>query len=230
MKIPTFVSSSLVTRLIVVLASIFSGIAAAGEGAPSSGFLAPAVEAKLSEVKLADDRKVKRWISADMTSANYKAVMVDRVIFYPAPNPGPQVSSSTLEAIAGYLTDSLRKKIGQNVTVTDKAGPGVLRMQPAITAVVVKKEGLSAKDIIPVHLLFSAASAASGHMDEDVTAMIEVRVTDSVSGDYRAAVKLDLPGEKLKNKSAQLSLQDFQKSLDTGAAGGATAIHDALAQ
>jgi len=78
--------------------------------------------------------------------------------------------------------------------------------------------------------LFSAASAASGHMDEDVTAMIEVRVTDSVSGDYRAAVKLDLPGKKLKNKSAQLSLQDFQKSLDTGAAGGATAIHDALAQ
>jgi len=29
MEIPTFVSSSLVTRLIVVLASIFSGIAAA---------------------------------------------------------------------------------------------------------------------------------------------------------------------------------------------------------
>ena len=230
MKIPTFVSSSQVTRLIFVLASIFSGVAVAGEGAPSSGFLAPAVEAKLSEVKLADDRKVKRWISADMTSANYKAVMVDRVIFYPAPNPGPQVSSSTLEAIAGYLTDSLRKKIGENVTVTDTAGPGVLRMQPAITAVVVKKEGLSAKDIIPVHLLFSAASAASGHMDEDVTAMIEVRVTDSVSGDYRAAVKMDLPGKKLKNKSAKLSLQDFQKSLDTGAAGGAAAIHDALGQ
>ncbi len=134
------------------------------------------------------------------------------------------------EAIAGYLTDSLRKNIGENVKVTDTAGPGVLRMQPAITAVVVKKEGLSAKDIIPVHLLFSAASAASGHMDEDVTAMIEVRVTDSVSGDYRAAVKLDLSGQKLKNKSAQLTLQDFQKSLDTGAAGGATAIQDALTQ
>jgi hypothetical protein len=60
--------------------------------------------------------------------------------------------------------------------------------------------------------------------------MIEVRVTDSVSGDYRAAVKLDLPGQKLKNKSAQLTLQDFQKSLDTGAAGGATVIQDALTQ
>lgn len=230
MKMPTFVSSSLITRLIVVLASIFSGIAAAGEGATSSGFLAPAVEAKLSEVKLADDRKAERWISPDMTAANYSAVMVDRVIFYPAPNPGPQVSSSTLEGIADYLTDSLRKQLGEKVTVTDTAGPGVLRMQPAITAVVVKKEGLSIKDVVPVHLLFSVATAATGHMDQDVITMIEVRVTDSVSGDYRAAVKLDLQGKQLKNESDQLTLKDLQKALDAGAAGGTRAIQEALTQ
>lgn len=228
MKTPTFLSFRLITRLILVLAGIFSGIAVAGEGTPSSGFLPPAVESKLSEVKLADGRKVERWISPDTTSANYKAVMVDRVIFYPAPNPGPQVSSSTLDAVAQYLTDALRKKLGEKLTVTDTAGPGVLRMQPAITAVTVKKEGLSVKDIVPVHLLFSAATAATGHMDEDVTAMIEVRVTDSVSGDYRAAAQLDLEGQQLENKTQQLTLEDLQKSLASGATAGAAAISDAL--
>jgi hypothetical protein len=54
----------------------------------SSGFISSAVESKLKEVKLSDDRKAQRWISTDMTRANYSAVMVDRVIFYPTPNPG----------------------------------------------------------------------------------------------------------------------------------------------
>ena len=229
MKLSKNISRGLFTGLFTLLTCSVSGIVAATDKTPSSGFIPPAVETKLTKVKLDGDRSAMRWISTDLTRSNYQSVMVDRAIFFPAPNPGPQVSSSTLEAIAQYLTDALRKKIGEKVTVVDTAGPGVLRMQPAITAVVVKKEGLSAKDIIPVHLLFSAASAASGHMDEDVTAMIEVRVTDSVSGDYRAAVKLDLKGKQLKNATDQLTLQDFQQSLELGAAGGATAISQALA-
>jgi hypothetical protein len=230
MKIPTFASTGLVTSFIVVLACVFSGISVAGESVPSSGFIPPAVESKLKEVKLSDHRTAQRWISADMTRANYKAVMVDRVIFYPAPNPGPQVSSSALEDIADYLTDALRKQLGKKVTVSDTAGPGILRMQPAITAVVVKKEGLSAMDIIPVHLLFSAAKNASGHTDDDVAAMIEVRVTDSVSGNYRAAVKLGLKGNQLKGKTDQLTLNDLQKALNAGAADGAKAIQEALSR
>jgi hypothetical protein len=43
---------------------------------------------------------------------------------------------------------------------------------------------MSALDVVPVHLLFSAAKSASGTKDMDVIAMIEARVTDSVSGDY----------------------------------------------
>jgi hypothetical protein len=230
MKLSNNVSRGLVTGLLTLFASTVSVTAMAGDEGTSSGFLSPAVEAKMTKTKVGDKRSVMRWISPDMTHANYHAIMIDRAIFYPAPNPGPQVSSSTLDGIAQYLTDTMRKKMGAKVSVVDKAGPGVLRMQPAITAVIVKKEGLSAKDIIPVHLLFSAASAASGHMDENVTAMIEVRVTDSVSGDYRAAVKMDLKGKQLENEKAQLTVEDFQKSMGNGAAVGATTVHDALSK
>jgi hypothetical protein len=93
--------------------------------------------------------------------------MIDRAIFYPAPNPGPQVSSSTLDGISQYLTDTMRKKMGAKVSVVDKAGPGVLRMQ---------------------------------------------------------AVKLDLKGEQLKNEKAQLTVEDFQNSMDNGIVGGTTTL------
>ena len=227
MRAQTIVNRS-IYLFIAMLAFIAAGAAAGDQ--PSSGFLAPAVEAKLAKVTLSDGRKVMRWSSPELNGKNYDAVMVDRVVFYPAPNPGPQVSSSVLEQTADYLTESLRKHLGSSLKVVDQAGPRVLRLQPAITAVAVEEEGLSAKDIVPVHLLFSAASAATGNMDENVSVMAEFRVTDSMTRDYRAAVKMDIKGEQLKGKDDQLTLKDLQKSLDERAATGAKELREALSK
>lgn len=219
----------LVTLAITCLAFVTFG-AVADEEMPSSGFLPAAMEGKLEQVELSDGRKAMRWISPELTKANYDAVMVDRMIYYPAPNPGPQVSSSALQGIADYLTEALRKHLATSVKVVDKAGPRVLRMQPAITAVVIEQEGLSVKDVVPVHLLFSAAKAATGKMAEDVKAMVEVRITDSMTRDYRAAVKMDIKGEQLKGEKDQLTVDDFKKALDKRAEVGANAVREALSK
>ena len=228
MRSETFYSR-LVTLVITCLAFIAFG-AIADDDMPSSGFLPAAMEGKLEQVELSDGRKAMRWISPEVTKTNYDAVMVDRVIYYPAPNPGPQVSSSALENIATYLTEALRKQLATSVKVVDKAGPRVLRMQPAITAVVVEQEGLSVKDVVPVHLLFSAAKAATGKMAEDVKAMVEVRITDSMTRDDRAAVKMDIKGEQLKGEKDQLTVDDFKKALDKRAEVGAGALREALSR
>jgi hypothetical protein len=218
----------LVTGLALLLAgSLSAGVQAADN--KSSGFLSPSIEAKLQKGKLANGNAVMRWVSSELNSRDYQAIMVDRIIFYPTPNPGPQISSSTLDAIAQHLTYTLRQKIGAKIPVVDKAGPGVLRMQAAITAVTAKKEGLSAKDILPVHLLFSAATSASGKMNEDVVARVEARVTDSVSGQMRAAAIVTLEGKQLQGKKDQLQLQDLQQALDTAASDSAATLHNAMA-
>ena len=221
---------SLVTGLVLLLAGSLSAGVLADKHSKSSGFLEPTIEAKLKKGKLGNGSSVMRWTSSQLNRKNYQAIMVDRVIFYPAPSPGPQISSSTLDAIAQHMTYTLRQKIGDKVPVVDKAGPGVLRMQVAITAVTVKAEGMSALDVVPVHLLFSAAKSASGTKDMDVVAMIEARVTDSVSGEYRAAAKIKLEGKQLSGKKDNLQLQDLQKALDTAADDGAQTMHDALAK
>lgn len=213
--------------LTVVLSSWGMSTLAADKKAASSGFLDAKVEAKLKESRLKDGRHVDRWMSRDFNGKKYKAIMVDRVIFYPAPNPGPEVSSSTLDAIAQHLTYTLKTELGKGVSVVDKAGPGVLRMQPALTAVSVKKEGMSAVDILPVAFLFHAAKSASGSSNYDTKVHLEARITDSVSGDYVAAVKMDLEGKTI-DKGASLSLSDLQKVLDKAASDGAHTIISAL--
>jgi hypothetical protein len=220
---------SLIMGSALALALVAGGASAsaADKKAATSGFLDAKVEAKLKDSRLKDDRHVHRWLSRDLNGKNYHAIMVDRTIYYPAPNPGPQVSSSTLDAIAQHLTYTLKSKLGDGMSVVDKAGPGVLRMQPALTSVTAEKEGMSAVDILPVALLFHAAKSASGSSNYETKAHLEVRVTDSVSGDYVAAVKMDLEGKTI-DKDASMSLADVQKVLDQAANDGANTIIKAL--
>ena len=229
MKNDTRTTRSLIGLLLAMTIGLWGGGAGAAEGkATSSGYLDATVEAKLMKTRLASGRHVDRWVGYDMNGKNYQSVMVDRVIYYPSPQPGPQVSSSTLDAIADYLTQTLRDDLDRaGVNVLDKAGPGVLRVQPAFTTVTVEKEGMSAADIIPIHLLFTAAKHASGSAGFETRALLEVRITDSVSGDYQGAVKMNLEGEKMK-KDEQLRLKDVQEVLDTAAKDGAHALHEAL--
>jgi Protein of unknown function (DUF3313) len=216
---------AIVTATLMLFTSLYS---VAAEEATSSGFLDASIEAKLQKTKLASGREVQLWKSPELNGKNYHSIMVDRVTFFPAPDPGPQISSSTLDKIVDYATEDLRKKVGGKIKLVDEAGPGVLRMQAVFTAVTATDKGLSAADIIPVHLLFSAATAASGHRGMVVKAHLEARVTDSVSGDYRAASKMELTGEKLKNSKAQLELENLKKSLDTAATDGAGTLSGAL--
>jgi hypothetical protein len=221
------------TKISIQLASFLAAILllaplsnAAETAQKSSGFLQSDIEAKLEKSKLPNGREIMIWKSPELTRKNYQGIMVDSVTFYPAPHPGPQISSSTLDGIVAYSTKALRERVGARLNLVDKAGPGVVRMQAVFTAVTVKKEGMSAADIIPIHFLFSAAKSAAGETDMDVVAHLELRIVDSVSGEYRAAGKMELTGEKLKNSKQSLAVKDLQKSIDSAATGGAQVLDE----
>ncbi len=220
MKTPLRLASLLTAALLL---TPLSGLA---DTAKSSGFLQPGIEAKLVKSKMPDGREIKVWMSPELSKKNYQGIMVDSVAFYPAPSPGPQISSSTLDGIVAYSTKVLRDRFGGKLNLVNEAGPGVVRVQAVYTAVTAKKEGLSAMDVIPVHFLFSAAKSAAGEEDMDVTAYLELRIVDSVSGDYRAAAKLELTGEQLENDKDNIMLKDLQKSIDAAASGGAQILSE----
>jgi hypothetical protein len=222
----TFKKSIPLSALITALCFISAGALAKDEATETSGFLGPEIYAKLEEVKTRDGKKVKRWIGPSLSFANYQKVMVDEVVLYPKPEPGPQVSLETLEAIQKYTTHNLRERVGKVLNVAYEPGPGVVRIQMAITGVEVKTEGMKAYEVLPVAAIFGAAKAASGTRAMDVVAFIEAKITDSESGEIVGAALRRLEGEELEGKKDQLKLQDMQKNLDT-AIGEASSTLDA---
>jgi len=218
----------------IVLFSVaaFAGNAA-GEGneaSANSGFLGDdGVYASLTDVKLPDGAKSRRWIGPNLTPANYNAILIDPVTLYPKPEPGPQVDSETLGEISKYLNEKLQETVAAKLTVTDQAAAGVVRMQVAVTGVAVQKEGLKPRDVIPVAAVFHLLKAASNESNMDVLVHVEARLVDSQSGELLGAAVRQLTGEDLHGDKAQLQLKDVKKSLDEAADEAAESAYSVLA-
>jgi len=144
--------------------------------AEDSGYLGD--YAALSEVKDSAGDTVMRYVNPKLKPGAYQAVMLDPTQYYPAPKPTGQVTSSTLTDISRYLDKGLRDKLGAKVKVVSEAGPGVLRIRPAITAVAADRRA----EALPGHSCRLHHQFGEGPRKE-AAIHIEVDVVDSVTGD-----------------------------------------------
>lgn len=203
--------------LVLGFSLLFSlSVAAAKKEAPSySGYLAEDIYPKLEEIEIHKGVTAKRWIGPRLNFSNFKSVLIEDVILYPEPEPGPQVSAETLEAIRSYATEKLTAKVGSVLKLADEPGPQVLRVQAAITGVEIKTEGMKTYEIVPVAAIFGGLKALTGKRDREVHVFIEVSFSDSETGEVVGAAVRSVEGEHLKGKKDQLGLEDMQESLDS---------------
>jgi hypothetical protein len=162
------------------------------------------------------------------TPANYNAVMLEPVVFYPEPQATEQVSMATLDNIRNYIDASLKQKLGQQVRLVDKAGPGVARVAVAITAVGSETQSLKVYQYIPIAFVITAAKAGiEGGRPQDASIAIETRVTDSVSGQLLYAAVRGGTGEKIESASqgqGGIQAANLQPLIDQWTTGAASEV------
>jgi hypothetical protein len=181
-----------------------------------SGFLKD--YSQLKEEKDAAGDPVMRHISPKLTSGAYRQIMIDRIEFYPPPQPNANVDAATLEQIRAYLDQQLRKKVGERVTVVpvvNQPGPGVVRMRAAITGARGERADLAFYEYIPIGLVIAGTREAAGVRAKDARIYVEVELLDSVSGERVGAVVKKGTGEAVKGgESGKLALEHVKPVLD----------------
>ncbi len=123
----------------------------------------------------------------------------------------------------------MKEKMGAVMTLANEPGPQTLRVQAAITGVEIKTEGMKAYEVVPVAAIFGGVKALTGNRAREVHVYLEVKLTDSESGDLLGAVVRRIDGEELKNKKEQLELAHLQPDLDTAATDASDAMSGMLA-
>lgn len=170
---------------------------------------------QLKEEKDAAGAPVMRHISPKISSGAYRQIMIDRVEFYPPPQPNANVDAATLEQIRAYLDQQLRKKIGERVPVVNQPGPGVVRMRAAITGAGGEKAALAPYEYIPIGFVVSTAREAAGRRAKDAAVYVEAELLDGVSGERLGAVVKKGTGEAVKGgESGKLTLEHVKPVLD----------------
>lgn len=180
-----------------------------------SGFLSD--YSQLQPATSASGVPVMRWISPDYKARNYSSVYVERPVFYPAPTPSAQVSQATLDQVADYLQQSMRRELQNRMPVVDQPNSDSLVLRSAITAVNVSNEGLKPYEVIPIALVLAAANTAAGTRDKNTEIYVELEALDGRTSQPVVRVVRKGHGLELENDSEQLSLSTLKPALDVWA-------------
>lgn len=170
---------------------------------------------KLQPVTSPGGQPSLRYISPKLKEGNYNKLLVERITYFPKPEPNPQVSMDTLNDIANYIDTEAKKVLANHFTLTDKPGPGVLRVRSAITGVKRSQRGLNAWEVLPVGLVYAAATSATDTRSEDVAIFSEIQISDSQTDEVLGMAVRKGFGTRLNNGEEPLTLRQVRPLIDS---------------
>jgi hypothetical protein len=183
----------------------------------------------LKEVTDAKGNKLERFVSPDLTPANYHAVIIEPVVFYPEPQTSPQVSADALHQLSTYMTQKMKEDLtAKGVTVADAPGKGIARVRAAITSVGVQVEGRSAYQYIPQAFIVSAAYRGVAGNPYQGALRLEIEATDSLTGErllvaVRSGVGTELGRARDEANAPILTVDSIKAVVDSWADAGSDA-------
>lgn len=144
-----------------------------------SGWLVDYTDMK--EHKTASSGTSLLWVSPELKKGKYKAIMIDPIGLYPRPPLLARVSKGRMLEALNYIRDRAIKQIGSTLPIVDKAGPGVLRLDAAITGVNVPtdKDKMHDAKNTPVAMIFADISPAAAKQNQNFSVYLEARLRDS---------------------------------------------------
>lgn len=204
------------------LALVLIGCSKTEEPMPkSSGYLPH--YAQLKPVKSPENTQLYVYSAPNVKRSMYKSVIVEPVNVYQTVMT-KDVKKKDIQLALNELNMGIKDIVSKSATVTETPGPGVARLNVAITGATVQGAGFSPMNIIPVSAAIKLASMATDLDSKTPVMVIELKFTDSVTGKSLLESLAVLNGETFRKRSstpeefatlAKMWIQkDLQYSLD----------------
>ncbi|WP_397453607.1 DUF3313 domain-containing protein [Pseudomonas sp. NA-150] len=181
-----------------------------------SGFL-PSY-AGLKEAKSPSGHPVMRWIDPDFKPRSYSTVVFDKLQMYPAPKPDERVNRKTLQDLQNYASTTAKETIALRYKVVPDlqsvpTGERAMVLKAAITGVSASNEGMKWYEVLPITAVVGAASAATGHRDQNTELYIEGSINDATTGRPYVYVVRKVFGQTVDNDKQAITANDFKAAI-----------------
>ncbi|MGZ4957855.1 MAG: DUF3313 domain-containing protein [Methylomonas sp.] len=123
-----------------------------------------------------------RYINPAAQWTSYKQIMISPVTFWGGDTT--QVSAADQQTLVNYFNEQLHEQLGKQFTIVQQPGPGVMKIDVAMTDAETATPVLrSISMIVPqAHMLSNLKYLATGTFPFVGGAQAEMRITDSVTG------------------------------------------------
>jgi len=187
-------------------------------------FLAPAVCSKLGPGSAGQPGL--RYKAPNVDWSQYTKIMISPVTFWGSENG--RLDAGQRQALADYLYDAFVKQIGAKMPVVDQPGPGVMKLQAALTDASAATPVLRTVSMtVPqARALATLKYAVTGTYPFVGTTQGELELTDSQTGQLLGAAVDRRAGGGSVETAAQWQWGDAQNVMDTWASMTANRLED----
>ncbi len=127
-----------------------------------------------------------RYVNPSARWSQYNKVLIDPVTFWGGDST--KLSAADQQMLVNYFSQQLKEKLGEKFQIVNQAGPGVMKLDVALTdAETATPVMRSISMIVPqAHMLANLKYLATGSMPFVGAAQAEAKITDSTSGQILA--------------------------------------------
>jgi hypothetical protein len=123
-----------------------------------------------------------RYINTTVKWNQYSKILIDPVTFWAG--DATKISSADQQMLVNYFSQQLKEQLGEKFELVNQSGPGVMKLDVAMTDVETATPVLrTISMIVPqAHMVANLKYLATGTMPFVGSAQAEAKLTDSVSG------------------------------------------------
>ena len=180
-----------------------------------SGYLTSSSE--LSESSTASGGTRLGWVHPSLKGGQYHALIIDPIGFYPKPPLYSKVSKGRMLEVVQYLTKQARQEIGRDLAIVTQPGPGVLRLDAAITSAPATVNAPAQSLNLPVAGIFTDIAPNAVPPQHGRVVYLEARLLDSQSQAVLAKTVRAATGSPMADPAARITLAQMQPVLDNWA-------------
>ncbi len=183
-------------------------------GVKPSGFLGPDVVAKLKHG--GPDGPALVYVNPNAKWASYHKMLLDPVTFWRAQGePDHGVSHAERQKLVDYFYQVIHGAMSKLLIIVNKPGPGVMRVQVALTKAAPSHVGLDViSTVVPqAAVLSSLKDAVTGKPAFVGEAQVAAKVSDSVTGELLGAWVADRVGGKRLDAAQMSSWGDVEQAM-----------------